>query len=173
MNGDLKNLFDVVLGSLQFVLALVAAIWAYFRFSREGIHYPRIEFGLTLRVLGTDGEKRAVEFVVSAANRGNIEHKFEQISLRVLGIECNTELKLREDGRLEFPQAIQKAELIPAKLGYYFVRPGVTQTFTFVTTIPQKCVYILARAAFKYEASKDLHTTESAFNVDTAEQIKV
>lgn len=166
MHAELKNLLDIVLGTLQFLLTLAAAVWAYFRFSREGVHSPRIEFALRLRVLGVEGEHRAVEFVVSAANKGNIEHRFDRISLRVRGIGRGTELKLRDDGRLDFPQAIHKFELIPEDFGYYFVRPGVTQTFTFVTTLPRNVAYVLARSAFKYQDSDDLHTTESAFNID-------
>ncbi|MCP9496641.1 MAG: hypothetical protein MSG64_19565 [Pyrinomonadaceae bacterium MAG19_C2-C3] len=60
-----------------------------------------------------------------------------------------------------------EAELVPKKFGYFFVRPNVEQQFTFSTVIPDNISFILARAAFKYENSKDLHTAEGAFDART------
>ena len=60
-----------------------------------------------------------------------------------------------------------RAELVPEAFGYFIVRPGVSQPFTFPTTIPADCRQILARAAFPYENSRDLHTIERVFDVPT------
>lgn len=167
MGDDTKNIFDVVLSAIQLLAILVGAIWAYFRFWREGTHRPRIEFDLACIFLESgsphDNHKVAA-FTIHARNMGHIEHKFDRISLRLRGIKSDALLAVREDKRLEFPEPLLKAELIPQKVGYYFVRPGVEQQVTFTTIIPADVRFVLARAAFRYENSNDSHSVEKVFD---------
>jgi hypothetical protein len=105
-------------------------------------------------------------FVVIATNRGNVEHRFSRISLRVRGLKKDQTPSRREDQRLDFPESVLKAELVPAEFGYFFVRPGIDQRFTFTTTMPDDIRFILARPAFQYQHSEDLHTCERVFAID-------
>jgi hypothetical protein len=167
MEDETKNVFDVVLSAIQLVAILIGAMWAYFRFSREGTHTPRIELDLACIFLESGNPKdnhRVAAFTIHARNKGHIEHKFDRISLRLRGIKSGALLAVREDKRLEFPEPLMKAELIPKKVGYYFVRPGVEQQVTFATTIPADVRFVLARAAFKYENSDNLHSVEKVFD---------
>ena len=163
MDNTTKNLWDVSLSVVQIVGIPIGALWAYFRFWREGIHRPRIEFDIRCSFLGSLGGTRVASFEVLANNKGNVEHRFSRVSLRVRGIKGSDGLQRREDGRLDFPDALLKAELVPEEFGYYFVRPGIAQPFTFTTTIPSETRFLLARAAFKYQGKEDLHTSERVF----------
>lgn len=163
---ETKDKWEIALGIAQFLCVLVAAIWAYFRFRREGLHQPRIEFGIQIVPLGVVGEARAVRIQIDAENKGSIEHRFSSIVLRLRGVKNGDPLKRREsDNRLDFDQSLLKQELVSEKYGYYFVRPGVKQSFSFTTTIPANTRFVLAFAAFKYEDTNELHTTESTFEI--------
>lgn len=165
MSDDAKNLFEVVIALANLFGLFAAALWTYFRFFREGNHRPRIEFDLLCTFYESKEGQRGALFQVTASNRGNVEHKFVRISLKVRGINVDQRNTRREDGRWEFPVSILKAELVPEEFGYFFVRPGITQSVTFPTTVPAECRQVWARAAFKYQRSKDLHTVEQVFNV--------
>jgi hypothetical protein len=161
-----KEFWTLVLSAIQTVGVGIGALWAYFRFWREGAHRPRIEFDIQCAFLGQQDNARVVNFIILATNKGNVEHKFSRISLRVRGImAADGPLARRPDGRLNFPQELLKEEIIPKEFGYYFVRPGITQPLTFTTIIPTEVRFLLVRAAFEYEGSKDLHTSERPFEV--------
>lgn len=168
MTDETKNTWDVITAVLQTVGVGIGALWAYLRFWREGIHRPRIEFDIQCTFLGVQNNARVISFAAMAKNKGNVEHRFSRVSLRVRGIKATGTLGRRPDERLDFPDPLLKAELVPEEFGYYFVRPGVEQPFTFTTTIPSDTRFILARAAFKYENSEDLHTSERVFEVPQA-----
>jgi hypothetical protein len=151
MTSDTKNVFDVFFSFAQLLAIIVGAVWAYLRFWREGQHAQRIEFDITCDFSQPQNGSRIAAFSLHAHNRGNVEQRFSRISLRVLGLTSSDPLTLREDFRLSFPHSVTKAEVIPEKVGYYFVRPGVNQRFAFTTTIPEEISFVLARAAFKYQ----------------------
>ena len=164
MHSDTKNVFDVFFSFAQLTAIIGGAAWAYLRFWREGQHAQRIEFNLSCEFFEPQDGSRIASFSLHAHNRGNVERRFVRISLRILGLKTTDALSCRADDRLLFPHHLVSAEVIPKKFGYYFVRPGVDQRFSFTTIIPDDVRYVLARAAFKYENSDDLHTTERVFD---------
>jgi hypothetical protein len=118
--------------------------------------------------LGPQKDKYVAAFTIHANNKGNIEHQFHEIRLRVLGIKSQDSLKEWE-GReplLRFPERnFETFNIIPEKMEYYFVRPGVHEKFSAVISIPDNWKFILARASFKYKKTGDLHTTQKVFEV--------
>ena len=168
MNDEMKNLFEIIFSGIQLFVLIVGGIWAYFRFRREGTYSPRIEFSISCKFFHSHNKNRIAHVVIHARNKGNIEHKFVRISLKLRGIKAGTNLVLRSDKRADFSESLIKAELIPEEVGYFFVRPNVEQQIAFTTIIPENIAFVLAHAAFKYENSEDLHTAEDAFEVETA-----
>lgn len=164
MDDPTKHLFDVAVSVLSAFGILAGSVWAYYRFWREGEHQAKIEFDVKCAFFGPHGASRIIELEINAANKGKVEHKFSRISLRVRGISDQENLSNRQDGRLNFPEVILKAELVTEEMEYYFVRPGISQPFRFVTAIPSDTKFILVRAAFKYDESDDMHTTERVFD---------
>jgi hypothetical protein len=168
MTEETKRLLDVVLGTAQLLAIITGGVWAYMRFWREGIHNPRIEFGVRCQFLGPVHGSYAAVFNVTAANRGHIEHRFEEIRLRVRGIDALEPLTEWPgyEPMLAFPKELARgANLVPKKFGYYFVRPGVTQEFTYTMPIAASVQFIVARVTFKYHGTDDIHTAEGVFEV--------
>jgi len=165
MSNETKTSLELFFSAVQLIVILIGAVLAYFRFWREGTHKPRIEFDLVCTFFGPQNNHRIASFIIHAHNKGNIEHKFIRITLRLRGIKFESPLNRRPDNRLEFPESLLKVELIPKEFEYFFIRPNVEQQITFATTIPDDIHFLLARAAFKYEDSDDLHTAEKIFDV--------
>ncbi len=164
MSSDTKNLFDVFFSFAQLIALVAAGLWAYCRFWRESQHAQRIELNISCEFFEPKNGVRIASFSLHAINRGHVEQRFVSISLRILGLKATDPLALGPDRRLSFPHDLTNTEVIPDKSGYYFVRPGVAQRFSYTTTVPENARYILAHAAFRYEGG-DLHTTERVFDV--------
>ena len=163
-----KNLLDLIFNGLQLLIILVSALWAFFRFRKEGPLHPRIEFDVNCKFFGPHHNAYLTCFTINASNKGNVEHKFNEIRLKVLGIRTNEPLKEFEAyaPMVEFPHIILKEiNIVPEDFGYFFVRPGVNQAFNFTTSIPAEIRFILVRATFKYKSTNKPHTAERVFEV--------
>jgi hypothetical protein len=163
-----KNAWDLVLGVIQVLMVIVGAMWAYFRFRLEGPNQPRIEFGVDCRFFGPVHGDYLAAFEIHANNKGHVEHKFKEIRLKVLGIKQGEKLTEwpEHEPRLYFPDVLVRGvNLVPKNFGYYFVRPGVDQTFSFATKVSTDYRFLVARATFVYEPSADLHTAERVFDL--------
>ncbi len=168
MEEQTKNLLDVVFNGIQVLIILFSALWAYFRFRKEDPLYPRIELDINCKFFGPQRNSYLASFTVSANNKGNVEHKFSEIRLRVRGIKFNEPLTEFEEysPMTKFPEKIMDGiNIVPSKFGYFFVRPGVNQAFNYVTQVSKDIRFIIVRATFKYKASNELHTAERVFEV--------
>jgi hypothetical protein len=168
MSTETKNVFDVVLGSVTLLVALVGGAWAYFRFKKEGAHNPRIELDLDCAFLGPQHGNYVAAFSIYADNKGQVEHRFKEIRLRVRGIRRKQALVEWDERKpmLLFPDSIvSKANVVPPDYGYFFVRPSVRQRISYVTPISEEYAFILARLTFRYGKSEEIHTAERVFEV--------
>lgn len=159
---------EIFLQSINTILVLVGAVWAYFRFFREGSHKSRIEFDIEADFQGPQKGEYIAAFQIRATNKGNVEHEFDSIRLRVRGVKKDSDLKYLEgkEPMLSFPEKnFDTVEIIPKKIGYYFVRPGVDQRFSYVTKLPSSWSTIICRATFKYRNGRELHTAERVFSI--------
>lgn len=182
MNESTKALWDislqlaqflatVVLQLAQLLAVVVGGVWVYLRFRREGPNHPRIEFGIDCTFLGPQQGFFVAAFVVNAHNKGYVEHRFTELRMKALGIKAGEALTdwKGHAPRLCFPEVIFRGvNLVPQEFGYFFVRPGVDQSFSFVTRVSQDIRFIVARATFKYQKTGDLHTVERVFEVKPA-----
>jgi hypothetical protein len=150
-------------------LLLIAALFTYYKFFREGTHRQRIEFDIDYHNLGLKDSDRIIEIGALAENKGNVEQKFNSMRLRIRGIDSDSKLKELEDykPRLAFPiDSRSKWEMIPPKYAYFFVRPGVKQRFPMVIKIPSNWTHIQVKITFRYKGTEDIHVTERAFRVN-------
>jgi len=131
---------------------------------------PRIEFSIECNVYGPENGDFLTEFLLIIRNRGDIQHKFNRITLRVRGIENGRPLCHWEgyEPRLSFPERVlDNVNVIPKGYNYFFVEPGVVQVLTYVTKIPSSIKYVQAFALFEYDEYTP-HTTERVFQMKPA-----
>ena len=135
---------------------------------QERKNVPRIEFSIECNVYGPENGDYLTEFLLIIRNRGDIQHKFKKIVLRVRGIESGKHLCYWEgyEPRLSFPaRVLDNVNVIPEGYNYFFVEPGVVQVLTYVTKIPSSIKYVQAFALFEYDEHTP-HTTERVFQME-------
>jgi hypothetical protein len=175
MSVDLLNLG---LGILQTLILFVGAIWTYLRFFKEGTHRPRIEMDISYDILQESHGFRALAFRVSATNHGNVDFRFSDLRFRVRGALRGMKLMTKDIDTLtgktpyiQFSEGDQESHsLIPRRSGYFFVRPHVTQHFSYCTMVPVSWAMVSARASFKYPTTNELHTAERVFSLERSGQ---
>ena len=168
MDDPTKNLFDIILNAIQAGILVAGAIWAFIRFKMEDPLHPRIEFAIDCKFFGPQAGSYLTVFTVSARNKGNVEHTFAGIRLRVRGIKDKEPLTefTKYPPMTNFPETIMKeVNIVPPEFKYFFVRPGIDQDFNYVTQIADNIRFIIVRATFKYKKSNELHTAENVFEV--------
>jgi hypothetical protein len=108
------------------------------------------------------------EFLLIIKNQGLVKQEFHEITLRARGIERGTAPALWDgrEPRLAFPLKIfQEPDVIyRRKYGHVFVEPGVVQTITYVTRLPETVGFVQVRAEFHYTRSRT-HSAERVFEV--------
>lgn len=160
----IQIIFDVI----KIALVVIAAIFTYYKFFREGTHRQRIEFDIDFQNLGVKKLDRIIEIGALVENKGNVEQKFNSMRLRIRGINSESELTELKDHkpRLAFPLgANTMREMIPKKYNYFFVRPGVKQRFPIAIKIPKDWTHIQVKITFKYKGTTDIHVSERAFQI--------
>jgi hypothetical protein len=132
---------------------------------RESV--PRIELGINSQILGQDDDHYLVEFTLTAYNRGLVRWQVRDIKLRVRGIEKNRQFAYwpGRGQRVEFPvKIINKEKVIPESLNFLFVEPGIQQTITYVTKVPDHIIYMVVYGEFWYDEVTP-HTSERVFRL--------
>jgi len=168
MDDTVKNMWDVTFGVLQSLAVAAAGLWAYFRFRREGVHNPAIEFDVEMEVFKADELRFLAQLSAIATNKGQVEHKFRRITLVVRGLRQNEEPRLLvgNEPQLDFPEVLLRFEnIVPKGDAYNFVRPGVTQRFTAPALIPSHHRFVLFFAQFEYEGTGDKHDAQRVFDL--------
>ena len=160
---------QIIFKIIKFALIVLAALFTYYKFFREGTHRQRIEFDIDYHNLGVKNSDRIIEIGALAENKGNVEQKFNSMLIRIRGIDNDSKLIELKDHkpRLAFPiDSKNKWEMIPKKYQPFFVRPGVKQRFPIVIKIPVDWTHIQVKITFKYKSTKDIHVSERAFQTN-------
>jgi len=162
-----------ILDLIKVILLVLAALFTYFRFFREGTHKQRIEFNIELTDLGIIDKFRLVEIVIIVENKGSVSKKFKELNLTIRGIDPSRPLSELEnhEPKISFPNRIHMFNLVSREVQYYFVRPKVIQKFPAVLKVPSNFSHLLVQGKFLYSSGilfpsdGEFHQAERAFNL--------
>lgn len=148
------------------------AIWAYFRFKRERVDAPQIEFTIAANFFGLSDGSHAAEYVLVFNNKGKTRVQVDRIKLRVRGIKAGEKIGYLNGQQLtlNFPHSVVPTleNIVPKKFGYIFFEPGVRQEFRHISIVPPDIDLLLVHAAFNYIGNGDPHTAEKVVRLPNA-----
>ena len=168
-SGNPEQTIKIIFELIKILLAIMAAIFTYYTFFREGKHEQRIEFEIEIKDLGIHGGDRIIEIAVIAENKGLVEHTVSELTLTVRGIDKTDQLKNINgfESRLGFEHKLAKTQIVPDN-DYFFIRPKVIQRFPLVISVTKSITHINVKAHSIYKTTKEFHTTERAFALPTS-----
>jgi hypothetical protein len=178
MEGALADrdleIWKLVFEGVQTMGIVGGAIWAAWRFRRERVHAPQIEFSVDAVLHGPSDGKYAAEYVLTFENKGKtrVQIKESELKLRVRGIKTGEELKDLEgmSPRLDFPyKLVDNKQVMPEKSEYTFFEPGIKQEWRYISKVPADYQFIVVSGKFFYDRDHP-HTAERVITVKPKEQ---
>ena len=175
MGPDLKYLTDILL----FLGLLASAFLAYTKFVIERGIFPPAQFSIDCNVLGLQKERFILENLLHVKNLGSSVLVVTNLCLELRYIEKGDKpefISIKDPnkkhllGRLNFPHCLKEDLCITGVLDAdncnadngvcdhsfcvlrqrTFVKPGVDQVYTFVTSVPDSVSYVRIYATFEY-----------------------
>ena len=147
---------------------IVGGIWVYQRYILQQEPYPNINFTADINVIGKQDEYWIVELIALIENKGKAQHKMEQFEFDVYGV--NKKDKLEDDerfgGQVAFGHLIKKGSFLPIKWKYFFVDPGTSAKYSFLSRIPEDISFIVLHTSFTYHNRNSAgHTAEKTISL--------
>ncbi len=166
--------FHDIAGGIQSLVTavgiVVGAIWTYRRFIRQREGCPKVQFDLSANVhLRAQGE-HIVEIVAALQNKGVVRHWLNEFKFDLLYLPKGCEL-ITGDDRINkqtlFTKVISNRHWIPPDWKRTFIDPGMSQIYTYVTSVPSDSEFLLIYATFRYpDEESEFHTAQKLVRVE-------
>lgn len=139
-------------------IAVVGAIWAFWKWRVRDEHFPRMEFETGANYIGEKDGNLVYELFATLENKGVVPLKFKDFTFVLRGISASDALvdggeEIRN--QLNFSRVLRHGDFIPKKWPYSFISPGVRTEYNYVTTIPKDTVFMRMQADFIYPDRDD------------------
>jgi hypothetical protein len=146
---------------------LIAAAWAYRRFSRQREDYPHVQFTVEVKFIRKQGEWWIVELISHLENKGKVQHRIADFKFDVAGLRDSDPVDVSEKygGQTFFPHLFVAGRWLPPSFGYTFIDPGVKTHYSFVARIPSDATVLLMHSWFDYPDRKHFHAAETTVSV--------
>lgn len=145
------------LSSLVTAIAIiVGAIWGYVRFVLQEEKHPHINFTADINFICRQNGFWVVELISVIENKGKVPHKFSEFEFDLNALFSNDNVELNKDfgNQVFFPNEIAKGSWRPKSFDYFFVSPGATSKYSFVTLVPENAVAVILHSWFQYNDRK-------------------
>lgn len=146
------------------IAILVGGGWTIARFWREREGAPRIQFDVSVRVLGCTGNQLLLELLAVLENTGKIRHRIERLTFSVTylakGDQVAYATSTAETSVAPFSRSGGSGSWLGSRWLYTFVEPGVRQSYTIVSSIPCDAIYVHLSGRFDYPGGKEIHDAE-------------
>jgi hypothetical protein len=164
------EIWKLVFEGLKVLGIFGGASWVAWRFQRERVHAPQIEFSVDAELHGPSEGQYAAEYVLTFENKGNTRVQTKQIELRVMGIKMGEELQDWKGARLRFPhKLVLDKKVMPENFGYTFFEPGIKQEYRYISRVPTDYQFIVVRGQFFYYNGSS-HSAERVITVKPKEK---
>ena len=167
--------FEKLAGAIASIVTafsiIVAGWWAYNRFIRQQENYPNLQFVADINLVGTQNEEWLVELIAIVENRGKVQHKMSDFTFVLDAIYQNDQLIISENwrGQVDFPHAIARGSFLPDTMQFFFIDPGVTAKYSYVTKLPRDATFAILHCNFTYaDKRKYRHTAERTVKIPNA-----
>jgi hypothetical protein len=134
------------------VALLIGAAWTYKRFVREEQNYAHISFTADINFICKQQGYWVVELISIVENHGKVTHQFRDFSFDLFALmhEDQVELSALHGNQAWFRHEIAKGSWRNEKYGSFFIAPGVSAKYSFVTRVPEIASAVMLHSWFKY-----------------------
>ncbi|MBL0938316.1 MAG: hypothetical protein IBJ03_05450 [Gemmatimonadaceae bacterium] len=150
------------------IVSAAGILGAGFWFFEQNQRKQRVQFDLECRFFPWPNGAGAIlaEVWLVFENKGFVEHRLHDLRVSVhVDSPSITLARTEKDASLWLP-VVERESIVPAEIGYYFVRPGVHQVIRHVVMLPSATRLMRVTASFDYYThDKYPHTARRIFDV--------
>ena len=170
----LSSTLQAIITSLSIV---IAGIWAYRRFVIQQEKYPNLIFRADINVIGKQGDDWLVELIALIDNKGKAQHKMKNFKFGLNAIFQDAALTTSDEwgGQVDFNHKIAKGSFLPATRTFFFIDPGTTAKYSYITKVTKDAAFLILHCTFDYFDNRGYsHSAEKTIKViEKAEAVQV
>lgn len=190
MNADIENakgITEIIEAGVKTFGILVGAVWVYFKFIRTRENHPKIEFNVSLSLVGRQDKKILLEIAADLENKGLVRHWINDFSCDVLTLRSGAPV-IHGDERINYQLLFDKHNpsnvpvtddnpkgriiWIPKDWYESYIDPGIKQRYTYLTDVPEDTAFVSIYSQFYYKKKRkmDFQTAQRTFSIDALEE---
>lgn len=154
--------FKIIESSATTIAIIAGGIWAYFRFKRQRENHALIDFNVDIVFHAKIKDWWIVELIAYVENKGKVQHKIELFDFELASLNSIDGIEVDKAHReqLLFPNIVRHNSFKPKKFKYFFIAPGLKNSYSYVTQVPANAEVLLLHSWFDYLDGKHSHSAE-------------
>lgn len=165
---ETKIYLEIITSALTSLSILIGACWVFYRFVIQQERFSNINFTADINIIGKQDNYYVVELIANIENTGKAQHKMEKFTFNLNALNFDDKIENSElwGNQINFPRLLINGSFLPKDLRYFFIDPGTTAKYSFITNVPLDTSFLLLHSHFKYVNRKDfMHTAEKTIKL--------
>lgn len=171
-----KDYIESIESVLTSLAILIGGGWTFWRFVLQREVHPKIQFDIDVNFITVHDKRILFEVVLIIENKGLVRHEIDADNF-TLRIRYMTKTDKIEEGdssynhQTNFPHLhditnTQHRKVIPESWKNTFVDPGISQKYSYITSLPEETISFIVKSKFNYsERKSDFHGVQKLFAV--------
>jgi hypothetical protein len=155
-------LFKIIESAATTIAIIAGGLWAYFRFRRQRENVALIDFNVDIVYHAKVQNYWIVELIAYVENKGKVQHRIEKFFFELRSINSNDPVGLDPNHRNQvfFPNLIETNTFMPPRYTYFFIEPGLKNSYSYVARVPDTTEALLLHSWFEYLDGIHSHSAE-------------
>jgi hypothetical protein len=138
---------------------IVGGYWVYRRYIIEEDRYPHIAFSADMNFIGIQGDVWIVELLAFIENKGKVRHSMSVFTFDLNALYEGEQVvtNARWGNQIDFTHAIAQGSFLGDSIASFFVDPGVTAKYSYVTPVSRRATFLILHCRFDYGDNREFH----------------
>ena len=166
----IKDVIEISTSIINSLSIAIAGGWILYKFILQQEKYPNINFTVDINTIGKQDNYWIIELIAIIDNKGKAQHKMNEFNFDLNALFLNDKLRIEEKwgNQIDFPNELISGSFLPKHAAFFFVDPGTTAKYSFVTKVPENTSFLILHSTFKYATRRNRsHTAEKTINLQS------
>ncbi len=166
--SEINDLTGIITSILTSLSILIGGVWVIYKFILQQERYPNINFLTDINVIGKQDGVWIIEIIALIENKGKAQHKMKDFKFDLNALFYNDKVGSSDKwgGQVNFIHPISSGSYLPKHADYFFIDPGTTAKYSYVTMVSEKVSFLILHSNFTYYNRKGYaHTAEKSIQI--------
>ncbi len=161
---DFAPMFESLMTGLAII---VGGGWVFMKYRTYQEDRSHVEFSADVNFIGKQGGWWIIELIGTIKNVGKVRHTINKFEFDLNGLCSDDQIECCKDwgNQVDFPHEIAKGSFLPSRTSSFFIGPGATSKYSYITRVPKKMTFVIFHCWFKYSGDRGGHTAERTVRV--------